>query len=241
MNLPAYQPSFTWTQFMLTSRHFTGDFFGMPDWPAWAVLLLWTALAVIGLAARSRLLGFAWLYLMLSPLPIAFILPRGAAQYYVCVFGWALFAAALLVKLASYLTRGLPVAEWWIVRTRGAALFVVSMAILYSAYKPLGYHDIFSASLDAPANRNIVAQLHAAAPAIRPGSRLLFLNDPISPEWYDMLFIVRLSYADPTLQVFRAKTMPHPPSDQEIASYDYVFDYRDARFFTLKQPGSVAN
>jgi hypothetical protein len=237
----AYRPSFTWTQFMLTSRHFTGDFFGMPDWPAWAVLLLWTLLAVIALGARSRLLGFAWLYLMLSPLPVAFILPRSAAQYYVCVFGWALFAAALLVKLASYLMRGLPVDEWWMVRARGAALFVVSMAILYSAHKPLGYYEIFSASQEAPENRNTVAALHAAAPAIRPGSRLLFLNDPIRPEWYNMLFIVRLSYADPTLQVFRVKEMKQPPTEQEIASYDYVFDYRDGRFFTLKQPGSVAN
>jgi hypothetical protein len=56
-----------------------------------------------------------------------------------------------------------------------------------------------------------------------------------------MLFIVRLSYADPTLQVFRVKEMKQPPTEQEIASYDYVFDYRDGRFFTLKQPGSVAN
>jgi len=234
----AYRPSFTWTQFLLTSRHFAGDFFAMPDWPAWEVLLLWTALAVIAWALRSRVLGFAWLFLMLSPLPIAFILPRGAAQYYVCLFGWMLYAAVLLVRLASLLTRDVQLPELWLARARGAALFVVSMLILYSAYKPLGYDRITSASLEAPENRNTVTQLHAAAPAIRPGSRLLFLNDPIRPDWYNLIFIVQLSYKDPSLRVFRVKEMKQPPTDQEIASYDYVFDYHDGRFFALKAPGS---
>jgi hypothetical protein len=40
------------------------------------------------------------------------------------------------------------------------------------------------------------------------------------------------------VQVARAKEMKQAPSDQEIASYDYVFDYRDGRFFELKKPGS---
>ena len=118
----AYRPSFTWTQFMLTSRHFAGDFFAMPDWPAWAVLLLWAALAAIAWFTRSRVLGFAWLFLMLSPLPIAFISPRGAAQYYVCVFGWMLYAAVSagevrLVPHAQCAASGM-VAE----RERGARL-----------------------------------------------------------------------------------------------------------------------
>lgn len=237
----AYRPSFTWTQFMLTSRHFAGDILGMPDRPAWEVLLLWTALAVIAWAARSRALGFAWLFLMLSPLPIAFILPRGAAQYYVCLFGWMLYAAVLLVRLATLLTRDVQLPEWWLARARGAALFVVSMLILYSAYKPLGYDRITSASLEAPENRNTVYQLHAAAPSIRHGSRLLFLNDPIRPDWYNLIFIVQLSYADPSLRVFRVKEMKQPQTDPEIASYDYVFDYHDGRFFALKQPASAAN
>ena len=234
----AYRPSFTWTQFMLTSRHFLGDVLGMPDWPAWEVLLLWTALAAIAWATRSRVLGFAWLFLMLSPLPIAFILPRGAAQYYVCLFGWMLFAAVLLVKVASFLTHDIRLPEWWLVRARGAVLFVVSMLILYSAYKPLGYDIFSSASLEAPENRNTVAQLHAAAPAIRHGSRLLFLNDPIRPDWYNLIFIVQLSYNDPTLRVFRVKEMKQPPTGQEIASYDYVFDYHDGAFFELKKPAN---
>jgi hypothetical protein len=230
----AYRPSFTLAQFLLTSAHFAGNFTRMPDWPAWAVPALWAALAVIALATRSRVLGFAWLYLMLSPLPVAFILPRGASQYYVCVFGWMLYGAVALERIARFFTRGMPFSERWLTRARGALLFVVSMAILYSAFKPLGYADIGSVTAVAPLNRSMAEQLHAAAPAIRPGSRLLFLNDPISPDFYDLLFLVRLSYADPTIEVSRVKQMPQPPSEGEIAAYDYVFDYRDGRFVGLK-------
>jgi hypothetical protein len=233
----AYRPSFTWTQFMLTSRHFAGDFLAMPDWPAWAVLGLWTALALVAWLLRSRVLAFAWLFLMLSPLPIAFIATRGSTQYYVCVFGWMLYAAVLLVKLASLALGGVPLPDWWLVRARGAALFVVLMAILYWAYKPLGYAGLTSVSEEAPDNRHTVEQLHAAAPALRKGSSLLFLNDPVRPEWYNLLFMVQLSYADPSLRIFRVKEMKQHPNDREIASYDYVFDYRDGRFLVLKQPG----
>jgi hypothetical protein len=232
----AYRPSFTLAQFLLTSAHFAGDFTGTPDWPAWVVILAWTALAANAWAARSRVLGFAWLYLMLSPLPVAFLLPRGAAQYYVCVFGWMLYAAVVLVRIARFFTRGMPLSEWWLTRARGAALFVVSMAILYSVFKPLGYADIGSVTAVAPLNRDMAEQLHASAPAIRHGSRLLFLNDPISPNIYDLLFLVRLSYGDPTIEVSRVKQMPQPPNEREIAAYDYVFDYRDGRFVVLKKP-----
>jgi hypothetical protein len=233
----AYRPSFTWTEFMLTSGHFAGDFLALPDWPAGAVLLLWAALAAIAWFARSRVLGFAWLYLMLSPLPVAFVSPpRGAAQYYVCVFGWMLFLAVLLSKLATLLVRDDRVPEWWMARARGAGLFVVLMAILYWSYKPLGYAGITSASIEAEDNRNTVATLHAAAPTIRPGSRLLFLNDPIPADWFNLIFIVQLSYHDPTLRVFRVKEMKQPPTADEIVKYDYVFDYHDRRFFALKQP-----
>jgi len=238
VHMSAYRPSFTWTQFMLTSRHFLGDFFATPDWPAWTVLLLWAALAAFALVTRSRVLGFAWLYLMLSPLPIAFIETRGSAQYYVCVFGWMLYAVVLLTKLAAFLTRGLPLAEWWLSRARGAALFLVSMAILYAAYKPLGYAGIYSAAETAALYRNSVAQLHSVAPTIRPGSHLLFLHDPVAVDHWDLFFMVRLSYDDRNLQVARVKEMKQPLSDQEIASYDYVFDYHDGRFFVLKKPNS---
>ena len=237
-NNAAYKPSFTLTQFLSTSGHFLGDYLSMPDWPAWEVLLLWAALAAIAWAARSRVLAFAWLFLMFSPLPVAFIMPRGAAQYYVCVFGWMLYAAVLLSKLAALLLRDDRLPEWLMSRVRGAALFLVAAAILYSVYKPQSYTAVILGSREPDDNRNTVTTLHAAAPVIHPNSSLLFLNDPIPADWFNLIFIVQLSYHDPTLHVSRVKEMKQPPTADEIAKYDYVFDYHDRRFFALKQPAN---
>ena len=235
----AYRPSFSWGQLMLTSGHFMGDALGTADWRAWQVLSLWAALAAFARISRSRVLGFAWLFLMLSPLPIAFIQPRGAAQYYVCMFGWIFYAAVLLVKLATLFSRNAPLPEWWLTRARGTVLFAVSIVILYAVNKP--QVSAFLNDDEPLQNRNTVEQLHAAAPSLRHGSRLLFLNDPVPPTWYNLIFIVQLSYADPSLRVFRVKEMKQRPTDQEIAAFDYVFDWRDGRFLALKKPGSAAN
>ena len=53
--------------------------------------------------------------------------------------------------------------------------------------------------------RSVVEQLHRLHPRFLAGTRLLFLDDPIEPDWEDMTFIVRLSYLDDTLVIDRAK------------------------------------
>jgi len=81
---PGYQPVFTLARFMETSRHFLGDIFSYEnDWPAWAVLSLWGALLLIAWLTRLKALRFAWLFLMITPLPLAFLPHRRAAQYYI--------------------------------------------------------------------------------------------------------------------------------------------------------------
>src|SRR5205085_3345786 len=83
--------------------------------------------------------------------------------------------------------------------------------------------------------RSIVDQVHNLRPSLRRGSRVLFLNDPIDEPWR-ILFLMRLSYRDENLVIDRARFMPHPPAASEIASYDYLFDYRRGRFYSSPQP-----
>jgi uncharacterized protein (TIGR03437 family) len=75
--------------------------------------------------------------------------------------------------------------------------------------------------------------LHPRFPA---GSRLLFLDDPIEPDWEDMTFIVRLSYLDDTLVIDRAKKMKQIPDEAKLASYAHVFDYKGGRIMELTRP-----
>ena len=97
----SYRPVFSWDRFMETSRTFLNGLIFAPDThvlSSAAVLLIWSALFAIAWATRCRPLKFAWLFLMLSPIPLAFIEPRAVSQYYVVYFGWVLYAATALVK-----------------------------------------------------------------------------------------------------------------------------------------------
>ena len=231
-----YRPSFTWAQLMATTTHFLGDIMGRGDWPVWGVALLWAALFAAAWSARSRVLKFAWFFVTLSPIPVAFVARRGAQQYYVAWFGWVLYAAVALVKPVEYVTGKIWSDSPRVSRVRGAVLIAALLLILYPYAKRAGWDNVTSASLEAPDNRHTVEELHAAAPRIRTKSRLLFLNDPIVPEWENLVFIVRLSYGDPTLEVDRVKKMKQMPDERQLASYDYILDYQDSRFSVVKQP-----
>jgi hypothetical protein len=233
---PAYRPLITWDRFMATSRHFPGDITNTGDWPAWGVLALWALLFAVAWCARSRTLKFAWLYLMLSPLPVAFISGRGAAQYYLCWFGWVLYGATVLVGGLKFATGRIWLDGPRLSQARGTLLFAVLMLISYPFYEGKGWENVSSSWIEAPENRETVAQLHKAAPRIRSRSHLLFLNDPIRPEWENMVFLVRLSYLDRSLEVKRVKRMKQMPDAKAMESYDYVFDYDGGRFIALKQP-----
>lgn len=245
----AYKPAITWAQFMKTSTDFAGNLFLNPGsfTPA-MVIFLRIAMLAIALVSRSRALRFAWLFLMLSPLPIAFIDPRGVAQYYVPLFGWALYAGVLVDLLFNR------VFEWVLRRFHpanparthiyaSAALLAGLVLLLYPLWKAYRPDQPASVFVEAEGNRSIVRQLHHLQPHLRPGARLMFLDDPVRADWYNLMFLVRLSYRDRSIVVHRAKPAvsapeipPEAPTPATLAGYDHVFDYRGGYFRELSAP-----
>lgn len=237
LSINAYVPVFSWERLMATSQTFFTSFFMTPEMVTSGVILaIWLTMFAVAWITRSRPLRFAWLFLMLSAIPLAFIFPRGTAQYYIPLFGWVLYAATTLVRGTQYLWRYLPgrVAPL-LVALRAPALFIAVGLYLLHYYRGPWRGNLDGVSLEEEVQRSLVEQLHQLRPALRPGSRILFLDDPYEPS-YQTMFLVLLSYGDRTLQVDLAKTMQHSPDAKEIASYDYVFDYRLGRFFTSPQP-----
>jgi hypothetical protein len=234
MRNTAYQPSFTWDRFMLTSRTFLGDLFFRPDRVTTThVLLLWAALAAVAWASRSKTLRFAWLFLMLSVAPVAFVEPRGAAQYYVPLFGWALYAAAVLTGLTRWIFSPLPdaVARW-----RAPALMAAVLLMLYPFYKAKGHDNVTSVTVDGMMLQSLCAQTLALHPVLPMGSHFLLLNDTDDPAWDTFLAALRLSYRDDMLVVDRARKMDHKVSEKDVARYDVVLDYREGRLTDMYGP-----
>jgi hypothetical protein len=218
----------------------SGRFFGLltetADWLPWRILLFWGVLFLVAWAARSRGLRFAAFFMLLGPLPLAFVPPRGPAQYYVCWFGWTLYGAIAIAGLAEHLTRDARPANSWAARERYAVLLVALALTMYPQFKRRVPPDMAAASVGAPENLDYAQQLRRIEPRFAPRSRLLFLNDPYPANWWNLLFLVRLSYHDSSLDVKRVKQGEETPGAERFASYDYVFDYRDGRFSELKRP-----
>jgi hypothetical protein len=233
MSMSAYRPVISWRQFLLCSGHFLGDVFSEgKDWASLPVLALWASLFAIAWASRSRVLKFSWLFLMLAPLPVAFIPPRGASQYYLPWFGWVLFGSTVLVRsLDGVLRDGIA-----LTRIRGGVLLVALVLVLYPYYREKGWSDATSVSIEAPVIRDIVEQIHALYPQLQHGARLYFKDDPLKSDRWDLLFAVRESYRDESIIVDRGSQMDRAPDESKLASYNHVLDFRVGQLFEMTRP-----
>lgn len=237
----AYRPVIAWARFMQTSGHFLDELFVANSWftPA-LVVAFWSALLLIALGTKSKPLLFAWAFIMVTSLPVAFVLPRGASQYYIPTFGCALYAGCALAAIAGWLSRvplrRINVQSYWIERAAAACLLLAIAWPLYTYYQKIGRHSVYSMSEESPVWMSLAADMRSLRPALPPDARLLFLNDPMLPNVEDMIFLVRLNYDDRTLEVDRGKTLPQMPSVRQMQAYDAVFDYHSGRLTEVPQP-----
>ena len=172
----------------------------------------------IGALARRRDLLWSLVFIAVSILPLSFIPQRGGFAYLVPSVGWAVYAGGLL----SWLTGKRPVLR--------IAILVAFFAVLAPWQRTwIGMHA--GAAHDMQARyRRYLDQIRALIPAPRKGARILLLSDAEGRDDYDVYFLMRLYYGDPTLDVRRATILRllHHPVDP--SSYDYVLDWRDGRF-----------
>jgi hypothetical protein len=141
--------------------------------------------------------------------------------------GWSLFAATLILALRDSLA-GFIQARGGSRRWGPAPTFAFLAVCLFAVHSAHTYPPPRESAL-----RSTVDQTHALVPRLPANSRMLFLDDPFPSDAWDLLTCLRLSYGDNTLQVDRAKTMPRPPSADEIKRYDVVLAWRDGHFLRV--------
>jgi hypothetical protein len=211
-------------------RHYLDLMFYRGDgWftPARVALLLGGMVAA-ALISRRKALLFGSMFVLYSVLPVSFITPRGALfVLYIPFPGWSLFAATLILALRDSLA-GFIQARGGSRRWGPAPTFAFLAVCLFAVHSAHTYPPPRESAL-----RSTVDQTHALVPRLPANSRMLFLDDPFPSDAWDLLTCLRLSYGDNTLQVDRAKTMPRPPSADEIKRYDVVLAWRDGHFLRV--------
>lgn len=229
-SMDSYRPVFTWERFADSNTRILNQLFYTDVFTISRVLQLWAVLLYIGLRNWGlRKFDARWLFLLawvvITPLPLAFLPNRGGATLYIVCGGWAMMAAlavrAVLRLFARQPVAGLP----------RKAIMTAGLAACIAGY----WHETLrSDDRLVPyylKNGEDTAQAIAAVQSLgvrpAPHSFVVFLNSPF-PEYYDTLFIAALVWKDPTIEIWLQNK--HPVPDSVLAQSKYVFDYVDGRF-----------
>jgi hypothetical protein len=106
-SLDPYRPTYSWHNFTASNAKFVGQllFAGHTVTPT-AVLFLWALVFVYAFLRRDRTLQLMAFWVVIVPLPLAFIVPtRADASLYLLLFGWAIIFAKVVFDLITLISK----------------------------------------------------------------------------------------------------------------------------------------
>jgi len=232
---PAYQPVFTLGRFMTFQKAALRDLFGSFGTPGWqGVVAIWTLVTYLAWRRRRPVLRFLWASMLLTPLPIAFLTGRTQGALYVPLAGWAIFAAVIFVDFAEVLANVLAQEPLFRRLGQGAVFaMLIAAGVWFWAARMLSVKAMYitpAAAVQGVQTWNVIQQLRALHPQVRPHSQVVFLNDPF--EDWDMTFIGTLWFADRSIEIYNQNHQHLSPA--ELASMDHVFDFQNGKLVQVK-------
>ncbi len=229
--LSVYRPLFTYGQYISNSDHFLDEIFYLADtWftPARAALLI-PLLGICAWLRKSKAVWFCLLLVLVSPLPIVFIPRRGQYNLYLPLTGWAMLAGIALWDVIRAVSPERVMSRRVVVAIRLAlATLLLFMWSWNRAWREA--FQVEAAGNQQRPTRDAIRQLRAFDVAIRPNSRVLFLNGPFVD--LELYFLASLWYNDHSLQIFIQPIQHLTPAG--MANMDYVFDWKNGHFVVVR-------
>jgi len=96
--LELYKPHYSWRRFIDSNAHFVSELFYLaPNHIVTGATLvaIWALVFAYAFLRRDRTLQLMAFWVVITPLPLAFVTPRGGARLYIVLFGWAMIFAKL--------------------------------------------------------------------------------------------------------------------------------------------------
>ena len=200
------------------------------------------ALLLLALALRSRVMIFGFLFANLALIPVCVIAQRAGTMWYVPFVGWALYGGSFFSQTVEFgIARGRArlqtgtswsrSADW----LRAAAFGALAITLLAA-------HIGNAASLETPflpqqvALRNLVTAARSASPSLPPYSRILLEKDQFPDLAWAPLFILRLSYGDPTLWVDRVTHLGGAYHPDDVSVYAMRLRWDGSQYQVIAQP-----
>jgi len=183
-----------------------------------ATVVLLAAMFALAARLRNRAMLFGWFYFLIAITPVALISARPGYVLYVPYSGLGLYVAALIGLLA--------------LSTRAqTAILVCATALMtwiHASHRPPAW-----VVKDSPEWR-LADKMRRDYPSLRRGATFLFADDFGAGNNYDTMFILRLLYDDPTLEVSKlhGPAVLLPDRSQPFR-FDHVFTTGDDTYVEL--------
>jgi hypothetical protein len=253
-SLDPYRPKYSWHNFTASNATFVSQllFAGHTITPI-TLLLLWGLIFIYAFVRRDRTLQLMAFWIVIVPLPIAFIVPvRGDASLYLLLFGWAMIFAKVTFDLITLISeflvffgsRALPAATGAIIwnPSREVSLRVFRIvATLLVAFALAAFTKRENERLRVPwfnigANTSHVINTLRSL-SLRPlhGSSILLLSKEnlFQNKWHTF-FIASLVWNDHSLRIWVENVNELTPQQQ--ANVDYIISISEFNADIIRSP-----
>ena len=228
--MEAYRPVLSWARFSASNTRFLNTIFYTDMFTMHGVLIVWCLLLYRGLRNRDPRWLLLLVWVVVTPLPVAFIPGRGGPEIYIVAAGWAMAAAMALRSLAWTVARERVAARIPRRAAMSAALFGCVAAYAHETQR-VDRKMIPGYLANGERTREMIRQLRAFHLQPAPHSRIVFLNDAL-PEGFGAEFIAYLVWKDRSLWI-GLQRYAHL-TEAEVAEKDYIFDYADGHLILRK-------
>jgi hypothetical protein len=227
-NLEAYRPVYSWHRFTLTNAHFINDLlYDSASRIGRAVLVVWPVVFLYAFWRRDRLLQLMAFWVVITPLPLAFIPARGGAMLYIVLFGWAMIIARVLEDLIGLVGRVLALSgpRTAMLQTFATAAMAVALAV-FTHWQSHRFDQTRVLVSSGQKSLHVIQALRSLNLHPRPVSTILlkpetrFYQNPYYPA-----FVASLVWNDRSLRIYVAGQ--HQLTQRQIGEISYVISFNE--------------
>jgi hypothetical protein len=106
--LELYTPHYSWHRFIDSNAHFVSEFFYLAPHhilTGGMLVAIWALVFAYAFLRRDRTVQLMAFWIVITPLPLVFVTPRGGGRLYVVLFGWAMIFAKLAWDVITLLSK----------------------------------------------------------------------------------------------------------------------------------------
>jgi hypothetical protein len=236
-HLQQYRPVYAWHRFTLTNAHFINDLlYQSTSGIGRGVLIVWPVVFFYAFWRRDRLLQLMAFWVVITPLPLAFIPGRGGAMLYIVLFGWAMILARMLSDLIGLIARvtGLAEPRTAMLPTFATAAVAVAFAV-FTHWENQRFDRTGALLSSGQKSLHVIQAFRALNLHPSPGSSILLKPETrFYQNGYYPLFVASLVWNDHSLKIYVHGQ--YQLTEQAIAKMNYIISFGEFQAKLIATP-----